>query len=48
MIRFEAPEFAPAERTPSLLVGQVATVDVMLQLAMANASVAVGAAPVAA
>ncbi len=43
VIRFEAPGFSPAERTLSLLVGQMATVDVKLQLATASASVAVEA-----
>src|ERR1017187_7138265 len=44
VVRFEAPGFSPAERTLSLLVGQVATIDVALQLATASASVAVEAA----
>ncbi|HEY3840761.1 MAG TPA: TonB-dependent receptor, partial [Bryobacteraceae bacterium] len=43
ILRFESPGFAPAERTLSLLVGQVATVDVKLQLASASASIAVEA-----
>ncbi len=43
VIRFEAPGFAPAERTLSLLVGQMATVDVKLLLATASASIAVEA-----
>ncbi len=41
LLRFEAPGFAPAERTLSVLVGQVAAVDVALQLATASSSVAV-------
>jgi len=41
VLRFEAPGFAPAERTVSLLVGQSATVDILLQLATASASIAV-------
>jgi hypothetical protein len=44
VIRFEAPGFTPAERTISLLVGQVATIDIAMQLATASASVAVEAA----
>ena len=47
LVRFQASGFAPAERTLSLLVGQVADVDVTLQLATASASVAVEAAVVA-
>jgi hypothetical protein len=41
VLRFDAPGFAPAERTLSLLVGQVAAVDVTLQLATAASSIAV-------
>jgi hypothetical protein len=41
VLRFEAPGFAPAERTVALLVGQSATVDILLQLATASASIAV-------
>ncbi len=40
MLRFEVPGFALAERTISLLVGQVATIDVALQLATASSFVA--------
>ena len=40
LLRFEAPGFAPAERTLALPVGQVAAVDVTLQLASASTSVA--------
>jgi hypothetical protein len=47
VLRFQAPGFAPAERTLDLLVGQVATVDVTLQLASASASVAVEGTAVA-
>ncbi len=47
VIRFEAPGFTPAERTFSLLVGQVATIDIAMQLATASASVAVEAAAAA-
>ena len=43
VLRFDAPGFAPAERTLTLLVGQVAAVDVALQLATAASSVAVEA-----
>lgn len=43
VIRFEAPGFAPAERTLTLLVGQTATIDMKLQLATASASIAVEA-----
>src|SRR5258708_21879567 len=43
VLRFEAPGFTVAERTLSLLVGQVATVDVTLQLATASSFVAVEA-----
>jgi hypothetical protein len=44
VLRFETPGFVPAERTLSVLVGQVATVDVALQLASASTTVAVEAA----
>jgi hypothetical protein len=47
IVRIDAPGFAPAERSLTLLVGQVATVDVALQLATASASVAVEAAAAA-
>jgi len=47
VIRFEAPGFNPAERTIALLVGQVATIDINMQLATASASVAVEAAATA-
>jgi hypothetical protein len=39
LLRFEAPGFAPAERTLTLLVGQSPTVDVALQLATTTSSV---------
>src|SRR5260370_23158928 len=45
VLRFEAPGFTVAERTLSLLLGQVATVDVSLQLATASSFVAVEASP---
>jgi hypothetical protein len=38
-LRFEAPGFAPAERTLMLLVGQSPTVDISLQLATTSSSV---------
>jgi hypothetical protein len=41
VIRFQSPGFAPAERTLELLVGQVATVDLALQLASGTSSIAV-------
>lgn len=41
VLRFEMSGFAPAERTMTLLVGQVATVDVALQLASAASTVSV-------
>ncbi len=47
VLRFQAPGFAPAERSFPLLVGQVAEIDVTLQLASANSSVAVEAAAAA-
>jgi hypothetical protein len=47
VVRFDAPGFAPAERTVNLLVGQVATVEVGLQLASASSTVSVEAAAAA-
>ena len=47
IVRIQAPGFSPAERTLMLLVGQVANVDVMLQLPTASSSVSVEAAIVA-
>jgi len=47
VVRVQLPGFAPAERTLTLLVGQVATVDVTLQLASASTTVAVEAAATA-
>ena len=47
VLRFEIPGFVPAERTLTVLVGQVATVDVALQLASASTTVAVEAAAAA-
>jgi hypothetical protein len=47
VIRFQAPGFTPAERTLPVLVGQLASVDVTLQLATANSFVAVEAAAAA-
>jgi len=44
VVRIQSPGFAPAERTLSLLVGQVASVDVTLQLATASTTVSVAAA----
>jgi hypothetical protein len=44
VLRFEMPGFAPAERTLTLLVGQVATVDVAMQVASASTTIAVEAA----
>jgi Carboxypeptidase regulatory-like domain/TonB dependent receptor len=43
VIRIEAPGFSPAERTITVLVGQISSVDIALQLAQTNASVAVEA-----
>ncbi|HEX4134100.1 MAG TPA: carboxypeptidase regulatory-like domain-containing protein [Bryobacteraceae bacterium] len=43
VVRFEAPGFAPAERTISLLVGQAADIDMTMQVASAVSSVAVTA-----
>ncbi|HSU32813.1 MAG TPA: carboxypeptidase-like regulatory domain-containing protein, partial [Bryobacteraceae bacterium] len=39
VLRFEAPGFAPAERTVSLLVGQVLNADITLQLATISSAV---------
>jgi hypothetical protein len=39
VLRFEGPGFAPAERTIELLVGQVATVDIALELAATRSTV---------
>src|SRR5580704_9522643 len=39
VLRFEAPGFAPVEKTLTLLVGQVATVDVALQPASTSSTV---------
>ncbi len=47
VLRFESSGFAPAERTLALLVGQVAGVDISLQLASTSSAVAVEAAAVA-
>ena len=44
VVRFQAPGFAVAERTVTLLVGQVPTVDVDLQLASTTSAVNVEAA----
>jgi hypothetical protein len=38
-LRIEAPGFAPAERTLTLLVGQMATVDVTMQLSQTSSTV---------
>lgn len=46
-LRFEAPGFSPAERTLTVLVGQVAAVDLALQLASTSSAVNVEAAAVA-
>ncbi|MBV8821106.1 MAG: carboxypeptidase regulatory-like domain-containing protein, partial [Acidobacteriaceae bacterium] len=43
VLRFQAPGFAAAERTVTLLVGQVAAVDIALQLASSTSMVAVEA-----
>lgn len=43
VLRVESPGFTPAERTLTLAVGQIATVDVGLQVAAASSSVAVEA-----
>jgi len=45
LLRFEAAGFAPAERTITLLVGQVPTVDIALQLASTSSSVNVMDSP---
>jgi predicted Rdx family selenoprotein len=42
-LRFDASGFSPAERTVTLTVGQVATIDMSLQLARASTSVVVEA-----
>ncbi len=47
VLRFESSGFAPAERTLALLVGQVAAIDISLQLASTSSAVAVEAAAVA-
>jgi hypothetical protein len=47
VLRFEAPGFAPAERSLTLLVGQVANIEVALQVASATSAVSVEAAIVA-
>lgn len=47
VLRLDAAGFAPAERTISLLVGQVISVDVSLQVATASTTVAVEATAVA-
>jgi len=44
VLRIQSPGFAPAERTLALLVGQVASVDVMLEVASASTTVSVAAA----
>jgi hypothetical protein len=41
VVRFEAPGFAPAERTVTLLVGQTPSIEVALQLASVGTTVAV-------
>jgi hypothetical protein len=41
VLRFEAPGFAPAERTVTLLVGQTPSIEVSLQLASVGTTVAV-------
>jgi hypothetical protein len=41
VLRFEAPGFAPAERTVTLLVGQTPSIEVALQLASVGTTVAV-------
>jgi hypothetical protein len=45
VLRFEAQGFSPAERTVSVLVGQLVGVDLTLQVASTNAVVAVEALP---
>jgi len=47
VLRFEIPGFTPAERTLSVLVGQVASVDVALEVAQTRSSVNVEAAAMA-
>ncbi len=44
VLRFDSPGFAPVERTITLLVGQVASVEIALHLASASSTVAVEAA----
>ena len=39
LLRFEAPGFAPAERTLNLLIGQTPTVDMAMQLATSKSTV---------
>ena len=46
-LRFEVPGFAPAERTVGLLVGQVATVDIAMQLSQTSSTVNVEATAIA-
>jgi len=41
LLRFEAPGFSPAERTITLLVGQMPTVDITLEVASTTSSVTV-------
>src|ERR1019366_3489631 len=43
VLRFEAPGFAPVEKTITLLVGQVADVEISLQVASTSSTVAVEA-----
>ena len=43
VVRIQSPGFAPAERTLAVLVGQVASVDVTLQVATASTAVSVEA-----
>ena len=47
VLRIESPGFAPAERTLALLVGQLASVDVGLQVATSSTAVAVESTAVA-
>ena len=46
VLRFQASGFAPAERTLAVLIGQVAGVDITLQLATSASAIAVEAAAV--
>lgn len=46
MLCFQASGFAPAERTLAVLIGQVADVDVTLQLATSASAIAVEAAAI--